>query len=134
MYIHNFFVIDQLPSGRDFDGRFPFERTTTGDLRDLAEARGNHFPPLNVLDGAPRVRTERQGCGGSAADDNIHGENRKTAAGLTVTADHPPSNTVFWYARTVVSPEAYIDIYADRGQPMAWKIVNDFYLQQPVNK
>jgi hypothetical protein len=61
-------------------------------------------------------------------------ENRKTGAGVTVTSDHPLSDVVFWSARTVLSPEAYIHIHADRDRPMEWKIFYDFSSAHPVTQ
>jgi hypothetical protein len=134
MYDHNFFVIDGQPSGPDFDVRFPFALTATSDLRGLAEVRGNHLSYLKVLDPSQRIRTEIKGFGNSPSDYDIHVENRKTGAGVTVTSDHPLSDVVFWSARTVLSPEAYIHIHADRDRPMEWKIFYDFSSAHPVTQ
>jgi hypothetical protein len=68
-----------------------------------------------------------KGFGPTPADYDIHVENRKTGAGVRVTADKPLSDLVFWTSPRTTCPEAYIHVHADRGRPMSWQITYDFY-------
>jgi hypothetical protein len=135
MYDHNFFVIDNQPSGPDFEVTFPFEVTgSTTDLRGTAEVRSNRVVYLKELDAAQRIRTELKGFGSTPSDYDIRVTNRKTGAAVRVTSDRPLSNVVFWSARTVLSPEAYIRVRVEPGRTLTWKIFYDFYTVPPVGR
>ncbi|PYS49777.1 MAG: hypothetical protein DMG13_22645 [Acidobacteria bacterium] len=131
MYDHNFFVIDKQHSGPDFEVTFPFKLTSATDLRGLAEVRSNRVVYLKELDATQRIRTELKGFSSSASDYDIRVTNRKTGAAVRVTSDQPLSNVVFWSARTVLSPEAYIRIHVEPGWTMTWRIFYDFYAAAP---
>ena len=131
MYDHNFFVIDKQPSGPDFEVTFPFKLTSTTDLRGLAEVRSNRVLYLKELDADQRIRTELKGFGSKTSDYDIRVANRKTGAAVRVRSDQPLSNVVFWSARTVLSPEAYIRIRVEPGRTMTWKIFYDFSTVAP---
>ena len=62
---------------------------------------------------------------------DIRVANRKTGAEVRVRSDQPLSNVVFWSARTVLSPEAYIRIRVEPGRTMTWKIFYDFSTVAP---
>ena len=60
--------------------------------------------------------TELDGFGTTAADYDIRVENRKTRAGVRITADRPIAKFVFWSAPITVCPEPYIDASVAPGQ------------------
>ncbi|MBU3077361.1 hypothetical protein [Sphingomonas quercus] len=125
MYDHNFFVLDGQPSGPDIEVRFPFTLepfNVRGDAVAVTENRLNYLRPIDTP-----VRMQLKGFGPSASDYDIRVENRKTRAGVRVTADRPLSDLVFWTSPRTTCPEAYIHVHAERGRPMEWKIVYDFY-------
>jgi hypothetical protein len=132
MYDHNFFMLDNEPSGPNIELRFPFTLepfNVRGDIVQATANRLNYVRPLT--EGSNRMQIK--GFGPTAADYDIRVENRRTGAGVRVTSDQPLSDFVYWTSPTNASPEPYIRIRADRGQPMEWTITYDFYsLAQPA--
>ena len=73
------------------------------------------------------VFTELDGFGPTAADYDIRVENRKTRAGVRITADRPIVKFVFWSAPVTVCPEPYIDASVAPGNETSWRISYQFY-------
>src|SRR5579871_350531 len=127
LYDHNFFVIDEQPSGPDFAVRFAFEPKATGDLKDILEVRDKEVKYRRKLEKNETVLTPITGYSSSASDYNIAIENRKTGAGVKVTGDQPLTRVVFWSAPKVLSPEAYISLKIEPGQERTWRMAYEFY-------
>jgi hypothetical protein len=125
MYDHNFFVIDGQPSGPDIEVRFPFQLQASDIRGDAVAVNGDRLNYKQVIE--KPVRMQLKGFGPTPADYDIHVENKKTGAGVRVTADRPLSDLVFWTSPRASCPEAYIHVHADRGKPMVWQITYDFY-------
>jgi hypothetical protein len=58
-------------------------------------------------------------------------ENKKVGAGVRVQGDQPLWKVVFWSIRTVLSPEAYINMKIEPGREFRWKLTYDFYTFAP---
>ncbi len=127
VYDHNFFVIDNQPSGPDFAVKFPFQIQATHDLRNLAEIKGKQIVYLRDLQKGESIYAGLTGFGDSAKDYDITVENRKTGAGVRVTGDHPLSRLVFWSIRTTLCPEAYVHMQIEPGQESKWRMFYNFY-------
>jgi hypothetical protein len=127
VYDHNFFVLDNLPSGPGFVVEFPFELSGTRDLRGLAEVRGRQIVYLQELAQGQSVGTDIKGFGATAKDYDIRVENHKAGAGVRITADQPLSSLYFWTARTAVCPEPYINFRIEPGGEATWRINYEFY-------
>ena len=126
-YNHNFFMLDDQPSGPDFVVKFPFNLRSTLDLKGLAEVRGKELVYLQELQKGQSVFTNLEGHGMSAQDYDIRVENLKTGAGVRQTGDRPLSKVVFWSIRSNVSPEPYIEMKIDPGKEEKWRIQYEFY-------
>lgn len=132
VYNHEFFVIDNQPSGPDFTVKFPFEVKAASDLRGMAEVSGKELHYLQELGPRVQVHSELTGFGDSAKDFDFRVENHKTGAGVHVTGDHPLSKIDFWSPRTTVCPEAYIDMKIEPGKESRWTINYEFYVLPPA--
>jgi hypothetical protein len=126
-YNHNFFMLDEQPSGPDFVVKFPFDLRATADLKGLAEIRGKELVYLQELQKGQTVFTNLEGHGSGAQDYDIRVENRKTGAGVRQTGDRPLSKVVFWSIRSNVSPEPYIEMKVEPGKEEKWRIRYEFY-------
>lgn len=105
--------------------RFPWTLeafNVRGDTVAVGKDRLNYKGPIDRP-----VRMQLKGFGPTPADYDIRVENRRTGAGVRVTADRPLSDFVFWTSPRTTCPEAYIHVHAERGQPMEWTITYDFY-------
>lgn len=132
-YNHNFFMLDDQPSGPDFVVKFPFDLRATADLKGLAEIRGKELVYLQELQKGQTVFTNLEGHGSGAQDYDIRVENRKTGAGVRQRGDRPLSKVVFWSIRSNISPEPYIEMQIDPGREEKWRIQYDFY-KVPTSK
>lgn len=135
VYNHNFFVIDNQPTGPDFDVKFTFNITgkPNGQVK-VGELRGNQIVFLKVLAKNEHLYYPTlPGFGNSAKDYDIRVENHKTGAAVRITCDQPLSKLVFWSAATTVCPEPYIRVSLKPGEVMHWKIFYEFYTIDKIN-
>ena len=127
VYEHNFYMLDHQPAGPDYTVRFPFEVHAQANLHGAAEARGKEFTYLKELPDRQSLYTVMDGFGDTPRDYDIRVENRKAGIGVRQTSDRPIAKLVFWSIRTTVCPEAYIDLDAEPGQEVKWRISYEFY-------
>ena len=127
VYEHNFFMLDNQPTGPDTVARFRFQPRATGSLSGLAEIRGTDLAYLQELQPKQTVQTDLEGFSASAKDYDIRVENRKTGAGVRQTSDRPMSKLHLWSIRTTVCPEAFIDLRIEPGKASSWRIAYEFY-------
>ncbi len=127
VYNHNFFVLDNMPSGPGFTVAFPWEPKASRDLRGLLEVRGLEIGYLQELAEGQSIGTDLAGFGPEAKDYDIRFEHRKVGAGARITADRPIDSLYFWTARTTVCPEPYIRLRIEPGREASWRIHYEFY-------
>jgi hypothetical protein len=127
VYEHNFFMLDNQPTGPDTVARFRFQPRAAGSLNGLAEIRGTDLAYLQELQPKQTVQTDLEGFSASAKDYDIRVENRKTGAGVRQTGDRPMSKLHLWSIRTTVCPEAFIDLRIEPGKESSWRIAYEFY-------
>jgi len=128
-YNHNFFVIDQQPTGPEIVTTFPFEIQADGLGRNgLAEVQDKQVVYLKELKKGENVFSSGlQGFSSSPKDYDIKIENRKSGAGVRITGDQPLSKMVFWASATTSCPEPYIQVRAEPGQEFKWTLTYQFY-------
>jgi hypothetical protein len=130
VYDHNFLVLDHQPTGPDFTVTFPFKVTSGPPLdKGLAEFRGKQMVYLKTLTGEQRVYTPIEGFGQSAADYHIKIDNARLKAGMTITADQPPSEIAFWSIRSVLAVEPFIAISLEPGKSMSWTYTYTYHAE-----
>jgi hypothetical protein len=127
VYNHNFFTIDKQPTGPDVVVRVGFDPRALRPLGDLGSLAGRELTFTKPLEKGQTVFTELAGFGPTAADYDIRVENRKTRAGVRITADRPIVKFVFWSAPATVCPEPYIDASVAPGAESSWRISYQFY-------
>ena len=127
VYNHNFFTIDRRPTGPDFVVRFAFEPRARGPLGELGSLKDKELTFARELVKGETVFTELAGFSTTPADYDIRVENRKTRAGVRITADRPIAKFVFWSAPITVCPEPYVDASVAPGEESSWRITYQFY-------
>ena len=127
VYNHDFFMLDNQPTGPDFVLRFPYEIKAVAPLNGAAEIRGKDFVYLRELQTGQTVQTQLTGFGPTAKDHDFRLENRKTRAGVRQTGDRPITKFNLWSIRSNISPEAFIDLSIAPGQRSSWRITYEFY-------
>ena len=130
VYNHNFFTIDKQPTGPDVVVRLAFQPRAMRPLGELGALNGHELTFVRELTKGQSVFAELDGFGPTAADYDIRVENRRTRAGVRITADRPITKFVFWSAPATVCPEPYIDASVAPGEESSWRITYQFY-QRP---
>lgn len=129
VYNHNFFVIDEEPTGPNILTIFPFEVSAEGrGFGSIAEAVDNKIQFKRQLKKTEQVFSSGlQGLRDTVADYDIRIENRKTEAGVRITGNRPIEKLVFWASSTTSCPEPYINLYAEPGKEIYWNNKYEFY-------
>ena len=127
VYNHNFFVIDNQPTGPDFIIRFPFGLKAQRDLRGYAEVRNNELVFLKEIEQGASIISLLDGYGSTADDHRFTIENSKVKAGVRMATDKPIARLNFWAPHTTLCPEPYIDLMIKPDQSDRWSIRYEFY-------
>jgi hypothetical protein len=129
VYNHNFFTIDQQPTGPDIRVSFPFAIQAEGKgFGSLAQASGNAITYSRPFSKGENVFTAGvSGLSGRPSDYDIKIENMKTRAGVRITGDKPIEKLVYWACATTSCPEPYINISVKPGEETQWLLQYEFY-------
>jgi hypothetical protein len=128
VYNHDFYMIDNQPTGPDYRVKFAFAPHAENDLKDLAEIRGNDLVYKREL--KPKgesAATPITGFGSMPQDNDVTVENTKAKAGVREIGNRPLSSFYFWSIHSTVCPEGYIRIHVEPGQTFKWKITYQFF-------
>ncbi len=127
VYAHNFLVMDNQPSGPDFVIRVPFEIQPSRDRLGVLEARDKEIGFSRELVKDERAMISVSGFSRDPSDYDIRVENRKTGAGVRITADRPLARLIIWAIRPTRCPEPFINVRAEPGTEFTWRISYEFY-------
>ncbi len=127
VYNHDFYMLDNAPTGPDMVVRFPFTPTVKEPLTNGASIAGKELGYARELQGSEFAYTHLSGFSGAVSDFDISVENRKTGVGVEETADMPLSRVVFWSIRSTVCPEGYVHLKIAPGETAYWNIRYRFY-------
>jgi hypothetical protein len=135
VYNHNFFQMDQQPTGPGYVIKFPFtpsgEQQNPGNFGNIQDNR--------IIFQKQLIKNEQlhyrslQGYGNTAKDYDISIENYKTGAAVRITGDQPLSKLAFWSAPKTVCPEPFIHISIKPGETFKWNIYYQFYICDIIN-
>jgi hypothetical protein len=130
VYNHNFFTIDNQPTGPDVVVKFAFPVSGTSES-PLANITGQQIGFIRELTPRENVALgELRGHSNSVKDYDFRIENVKTGAGVRFTGDQPISKIIFWTSATTQCPEPYIAIDIPPGKTFSWTITYDFYTSE----
>jgi hypothetical protein len=133
VFDHNFFVLDDQPTGPDGEVSFNFNLTPApnkGVLRGidtLVRIKGSRVTFLKTPKKREFVYMLLEGFGNSAKDYDFKIENHKTGAALRISGDQPMTKLMFWANPAVYCAEPYIHIKVAPGAVFSWKINYDLY-------
>lgn len=129
VYNHDFFVLDNDPTGPGMVVRFPFQPQAGKPLTNGARIEGKELVFGRELETGEFVYTWLSGFSKAPADFDFTVENRRTGAGVEETGDRPLARIVFWSIRTTICPEGYVHIRVAPGQTARWTIRYRFFAQ-----
>ena len=132
VYDHNFFLLDDQPTGPGLVLKFPYLLTSeqARGLGELAAIHGDSIMLLRQLAGGESVYAVLHGYGDQSRDYDIRLENHNTGAGLRITSDRPLSKLVYWGSPKTLCPEPYIQVKVQPGDIFTWRITYEFYTLQ----
>ena len=127
VYDHDFYMLDNQPTGPGMVVRFPFEPSAEQSMEPAAAIHGREIVYQEPLLPKKSAFTFLTGYSKSTSDYDITVENEKTGVGVEQTADMPMSRLNFWSIQTTICPEAYIHLVIAPGQTAHWTIRYRFY-------
>jgi len=127
VYEHDFYMIDDAPTGPDMVVRFPFEPAAVHDLGNGASVSGRELVFSRELETGQTSQSVLTGYSDNASSYDFIVENRRTGVGVEQTGDQPISRINFWSIRTTICPEAYVHIKVAPGETARWTIRYRFY-------
>jgi hypothetical protein len=128
-YNHNFFMIDQEPTGPNLTTTFDFE----------VEAHGRGFGELVIAERKKVTYLSRVPKGQNVFSADLKKqkgvpvpyafalENTRTGAGVRVRGDKPIDTLVYWACSTTACPEPYLNLSLKPGESTRWEIRYEFY-------
>ena len=127
VYNHDFFMLDNTPTGPGMIIRFPFRPKTDRSLENGARLEGNQIVYSRELEIGQSAFATITGYSDRPSDFDFVVENTKTGVGVEESGSLPLSRVVFWSMRTTICPEAYVHIQVGPGQTVRWTIRYRFY-------
>jgi hypothetical protein len=129
VYDHNFFMIDNEPTGPGMKITFPFEVGAEGKgFGSIADVEGKSIIYNRALEKKENVFSAGlKGLTSSPKDYDLTIENVKTGAGVRITGDQPIDKLVYWSCPTTACPEPYIKLNVEPGKEVKWKISYKFF-------
>lgn len=129
VYNHNFFMIDNEPTGPGIKTTFPFDVAAEGKgFGTIAQVKNKAIIFSRALEKKEQVFSAGlQGLTQSPKDYDLKIENVKTGAGVRITSDQPIEKLVYWACSTTACPEPYIKLDVGPGKEVKWKINYAFY-------
>ncbi|GAB4015703.1 hypothetical protein GCM10028808_41670 [Spirosoma migulaei] len=133
VYNHNFFVIDQQPTGPTYSVTLPATNLSTEGgkgLNDLVKLQDNQLSYLRELGKREQAYFPNL-TNGKSVSYALAVENTKTGAGVNVTGDRQIDRLVYWSSATTVCPEPYINLNVEPGKTITWQITYQYYIKDP---
>jgi len=127
VYDHDFYVLDDAPTGPDMAVRFPFAPVAQQPLENGAFIEGKQLLFHRTFETGESVFSALTGYSNAASDYDFIVENRSTGTGVEQTGDLPLSRINFWSIRTTICPEAYLHLKIAPGETARWTIRYRFY-------
>lgn len=129
VYNHNFFIIDDEPTGPNIETNFPYPILAEGrGFGDMISARDSSLHFTRPLQKGESVYTSNiEGYEDNAEDYQINIENLKTGAGINIHADQPLDKLAYWACHSTACPEPFIAISVAPGETFTWSITYEFY-------
>lgn len=127
VYDHDFYRLDNAPTGPDMVVHFAFAPAATRPLNNGGEIRGHDLIYQNELQERQPVSSLLTGYSSDPSDYDFTVENLKTGVGVEQTSDSPIASLNFWSVQATIAPEAYIHLHIVPGETRDWTIRYRFF-------
>jgi hypothetical protein len=123
VYAHDFFMLDNVPTGAGMAVTFGFQPKTDPPFPDgLASMSGNEIVFRDTPKRGYSAQGYLTGFTGKPGEYSFHLEDRTNGVGVLQTSDSPLSTVYFWSTPKTICPEAYIAIDVAPGATQKWSI------------
>lgn len=127
VYAHDFFMLDNQPTGPGMAVTFAFEPHTETPFPDgLVSMTGKEILFRDTPRRGYSAQGDLTGFTGTPGEYRFHLEDRNTHVGVLQESDSPMSRVYFWSTPKTICPEAYIPIDVAPGQTQKWAISYTF--------
>jgi len=127
VYDHDFYVLDNAPTGPGMAVRFPFSPIAQQPLANGATIEGKQLLFPRVFETGESVFSPLTGFSNASSEYDFVVENSATGVGVEQTGDLPLARVNFWAIRTTICPEAYLHLKIAPGETAHWTIRYRFY-------
>jgi hypothetical protein len=135
VYNHNFFVIDQEPTGPNIETTFPYDISLDTSANknikgfgSLATVADRTISFTRYFDKGENVYTSGiMGFRDIPEDYQFSVMNTKTGAGVRIKGDKALEKIVYWANPNTYCPEPYIRLELEPGEIVQWKYDYSFY-------
>lgn len=127
VYEHDFFMLDNAPTGPGMVVHFAFSPKATKPLKFGGEIDGKRLIYHQELQQGQSVTSVLTGFSNSPSDYDFTLENENTGVGVEQTGDSPMSYFNFWSVRSTIAPEAYVHLHILPGKSQEWTIRYRFF-------
>jgi hypothetical protein len=123
-YNHNFFMIDNEPTGPNMQTLFPYEISAEGKGFGTVVKAENRMLAFTkeVPPGENVFSSGVKGFDATPEDYDILIQNLKTGASVQIRGDKPLEKLVYWACHTTSCPEPYIKLSVKPQEEVKWKI------------
>jgi hypothetical protein len=127
VYDHDFFMLDEQPTGPGMVVHFKFEPKPLGEIGTAAKIEGKDLVYVDAL--APRkgVAGYLTGYSDEVRDYNFTVEDMRSKVGVQQTSDHPLARLYFWSTQKTICPEGYIKLNVAPGETSRWTLRYRFF-------
>jgi hypothetical protein len=118
-YCHNFFAIDHMKIGSDYQVELPFVAEFKRETSPILSIEGKTIKLLGDLKG--RWGSLVEGYGRSIAENRCLIRNTKAKAGVEITGDSPIEGFFFYADESALCPEIMVNIFLKPGERQHWR-------------
>jgi len=126
VYDHDFFMLDEKPTGPDMVVHFQFEPKPVDPLGTAGKIEGKDLRFTETLGPRRGVSGYLTGYSDQPSDYDFTVEDTSTGVAVRQTSDSPLSRVYFWSTRTTICPEGYIHLNIPPGKTITWTIRYQF--------
>lgn len=127
VYDHDFFMLDDQPTGPGMVVHFKFEPKPQGELGAAAKIEGKDLIYVDTLAPRKNVAGYMTGYSDSPDDFDFTVENTRSEVGVEQTSDHPLARFYFWSTSKTICPEGYIHLNVPPGKTERWTLRYRFF-------
>jgi hypothetical protein len=131
VYDHDFFMLDNNPTGPGMQVHFPFVPVPAKPLPESVEIDGSTIKWVAEMQPHHAPSGEMTGFSDKASDFDFTFEDTKHGLGVEETSDSPMVKFFFWSTPKTVCPEGFIGIHVMPGETQRWTIHYRFFTSTP---